>query len=235
MQYVALLRLPGLTAMARWQLLQAILLFLGAPLWLFMLLLAVANAAAPGGGEATPAWALGSLMLAVWAAFYAAKLAGYAEVLLKPALAARYGGRTAFARGAAAEIAFTALFEPARVVTQALFLLALPFGLRMGWAPQNRDDRGVALRDAARMLWAPTALGVALAVALGAVSWSAVAWAMPVLASLLLAIPLCVLTADPRVSAWLRRTRVAATPEELEAADAPAAAHGGTAPLAAAS
>jgi membrane glycosyltransferase len=30
-----------------------------------------------------------------------------------------------------------------------------------------------------------------------------------------LAIPFCVITADPTVSAWLRRARLAAVPEEL--------------------
>ena len=61
--------------------------------------------AATGGGAATPGGALLALMLATWAALHAPKLLGYAEALLKPALAARYGGRAAFLRGAAAEIA----------------------------------------------------------------------------------------------------------------------------------
>jgi membrane glycosyltransferase len=34
---------------------------------------------------------------------------------------------------------------------------------------------------------------------------------------MVLAIPLCVLSADPALSAWLRARRIAATPEELEA------------------
>ena len=53
MQYRALLRLPGQTPMARWQLVQAMLLFLGAPLWCAILLLAAVNALT-GGGAATP-------------------------------------------------------------------------------------------------------------------------------------------------------------------------------------
>jgi membrane glycosyltransferase len=136
MQYLALLRLPGQTLMARWQLVQAILLFLGAPLWCAILVLAGVNALT-GGGAATPTWLLVLLLAATWACHYAAKLAGYAEVLLKPALAERYGGRAAFARGAAAEILFTTLMEPARLMAQTLFLVALPFGLKVGWTPQK--------------------------------------------------------------------------------------------------
>ena len=216
MQYLALLRLPGMTVMARWQLVQAILLFLGAPLWCAILLLAGVNALT-GGGAATPTGLLVLLLAATWACHYAAKLAGYAEVLLKPALAARYGGRAAFARGAAAEILFTTLMEPARLMAQTLFLLALPFGMRAGWTAQNRADRGVSWGDAARQFWPPTVAGLMLAWVFGAASPLALLLAAPVLASLLLAIPFAVVTAHPGFSGWLRARGICAFPEEIEA------------------
>ncbi len=216
MQYLALLRMPGQTWMARWQLVQAILLFLGAPLWCAILLLAAANALT-GGGASTPTLALVALLAATWACHYAAKLAGYAEMLAKPALAARYGGRAAAARGAAAEILFTTLMEPARLMAQSLFLLALPFGLKVGWVPQNRADRGVSWADAARQFWPPTLAGLALTIAFAAASPLALLLAAPVLVSLLLAIPFAVVTADAGFSARLRAARLCALPEELGA------------------
>jgi membrane glycosyltransferase len=214
MQYWQLLKLSNLTPMARWQLVQAILLFFGAPLWALILVLAALNAAS-GGGAGTPMGLATLLLIAGWFCFYAPKLLGYAEVLFKPTLAARYGGRAAFAKGVLAEIVFTALFEPARILHQALFLAALPFGRRMGWAPQNRDDRGVAWADAARLFWPQTLLGVVLAALFAAASPYVLLLALPFLASLLLVIPFAVLTAAPGLSAWLRRTRIAAVPEEL--------------------
>lgn len=217
MQYLALLRLPGLTPMARWQLVQAMLLFLGAPLWCAILVLAAANALT-GGGAATPTASLVALLFATWACHYAPKLAGYAEVLLKPTLAARYGGRTAFLRGTVAEIAFTTLMEPARLMAQTLFLAALPFGLGMGWAPQNRADRGVAWADAMRQFSPPTAVGLVLTWLFALASPQALLLALPVLASLLLAIPFAVVTADARFSACLRAAGICAMPEEIRAA-----------------
>lgn len=214
LQYFALLRLPGLTPMARWQLAQAILLFFGAPLWCALFAAAAVNAAT-GGGAATPMGALVALIGFGWWCHYAPKLMGYAEVLLKPRLAARYGGTLAFAQGALAEIAFTILFEPARLLHQARFIVMLPFGVRTGWAPQNRADRGVGWADAARMLWPETLAGLVLAVLFASASGCALLLALPFLAGLLLAIPFCVLTADPRFSAWLRDRRIAATPEEI--------------------
>ena len=214
LQYFALIRLPGLTPMARWQLAQAILLFFGAPLWCALFVAAALNAAT-GGGAATPTGALLALLAFGWWCTYAPKLMGYAEVLLKPRLASYYGGRARFAAGACAEIAFTFLFEPARILHQARFILMLPFGVKTGWAPQNRVDRGVAWGDAARMLWPETAFGVALAMLFASTSWCALLLATPFLASLLLAIPFCVLTASPAFSAWLRARGIAATPEEI--------------------
>ena len=214
MQYLALLRLPGQTTMARWQLVQAMLLFLGAPLWCAILMLAAVNALT-GGGAATPTFGLILLMAATWLCHYAPKLAGYAEVLIKPDLAARHGGRGDVLRSAAAEIAFTTLMEPARLMAQSLFLLALPFGLKVGWTPQNRADRGVSWADAARQFWPPTLAGLVLAIAFAAASPWALFLASPVLASLLLAIPFAVVTADADFSAWLREKEICALPEEI--------------------
>ena len=214
MQYLALLRLPGQTWMARWQLVQAMLLFVGAPLWCAILVLAAVNALT-GGGAATPTGWLILLLLAGWLCHYAPKLAGYVELLVKPALAEAHGGRDDVLRSAAAEIAFTTLMEPARLMAQSLFLIALPFGLKVGWVPQNRADRGVSWADAARQFWPPTVAGVMLTVAFAAASPLALLLAVPVLLSLLCAIPFAVLTADAGFSAWLRQEEICALPEEF--------------------
>jgi membrane glycosyltransferase len=220
MQYWHLLRLPDFTAMGRLQLLQAILLFLGAPAYVLILLLAAFNAAS-GGGAATPMGALALAVSAQWLCYFAPKLSGYAQVLLRPEVAAPYGGRAAFARGAAAEILFMQAFEPLSALNKAMFLATLPFGRRTGWLPQNRRERGIAWGDAARLLWPHTAMGAALTLAFAATSLPALLVALPFTAGMILAVPLCVWTADPRVSDWLRARGVAATPEEVAALRGP--------------
>jgi membrane glycosyltransferase len=215
MQYLALLRLPGLTPMARWQLIQAILLFLSAPFYVAILLLAAFNGLS-GGGDSTPIGALLALLFAGWCCHYAAKLVGYVEVLLKPNLAARYGGRAQFLRGALAELVFTTFMEPARLMSQCLFLMAMPFGMRMGWAPQNRSERGIGFADALKQFWAPTLAGIVLTLIFASVSVTALLIATPVMISLVCVIPFAMLTADARFSAWLVRQRICALPEELQ-------------------
>ena len=212
MQYLALLRLPGMTAMGRWQLVQAILLFLGAPAWVLMLAAAGLNTAL--GGQVQQGWLL-ALLLFGWGSNYASKLAGYAEMLLRPARARAYGGRRRFLAGAAAELGFTLLFEPVCQFNKALFLAALPFGLKPGWAPQNRAERGVALADAARLLWPHTLFGLGVVALFALGPPGAWLWALPFTAGLVLAVPFCVLTAAPGFSAWLAARGLAATPEEL--------------------
>ncbi len=216
MQYFHLFRLPGMTWLGRLQLAQAILLFLGAPLYVLALILAAANGLG-GGGAGTPMGALALAVLAHWLCYFAPKLAGYAQVLIQRRAAATYGGRAAFARGALAELVFMQLFEPLSNLNKAIFLALLPFGAKPGWLPQNRADRGVSWRDATRLLWPHTVVGLLLTAAFAGLSWPALALALPFTAGMILAVPLCVLTADPRASAWLRARGIAATPEELAA------------------
>ena len=220
MQYWQLLRRPGLSAMGRWQLLQAILLFASAPLWLVLLAAGIGNAAW-GDGASAPAGALTLLLGAGWLCLHAPKLLGYAELLLRPDRAAPYGGRLAVARGAFTEILFTTLMDPVVLVQKTRLLLALPFGSG-GWLPQRRAAQGVRWRDAARLLWPQTLLGaagLALLLPAGGTAW---AWALPFLLPLLLAVPACVLTADPGFSRWLRARGICATPEEAPPQPGPA-------------
>jgi membrane glycosyltransferase len=102
-------------------------------------------------------------------------------------------------------------------MSQCLFLLAMPFGMKMGWAPQNRSERGIGFADALKQFWAPTLAGLVLTFVFAAVSFTALLIAAPVLISLLGVIPFAMLTADARFSAWLVRQRICALPEELHA------------------
>ena len=216
MQYWRLLRLPNLTPMGRLQLVQAILLFLGAPFHALILVLAAINGVT-GGGAGTPMGALAVAVAAHWLCHFSPKLAGYTHALIRREVAARYGGRAAFAHGALGELTFMSLFEPLSNLNKAMFLATLPFGRRPGWTPQNRADRGIAWGDAARLLWPHTVAGVALTFAFASVSLAALLVALPFTLGMVLAVPLCVWSADPRVSAWLRHRGIAATPEELSA------------------
>jgi len=215
LQYRHLLRLPGFRWMGRWQLAQAILMFLGAPLYVAVLGLA-AWLAATGGAEEVPRGALLGMAAAWGFALYSPKLLGYLEVLLFAARRAGYGGGWRFAAGAGLEVAFTLLMDPVAQMHKTLAMLRLALGRKAGWLPQNRSDRGVGWGEAVRMFWPHTLVGVAAFAGFAQAGWFAVLLALPVAGGLLLAVPFCVATADPAVSAWLRRHGIAAVPEEME-------------------
>jgi membrane glycosyltransferase len=207
LQYRHLLFLPGLAPMGRWQLVQAILLFAGAPLYTCVLLLAAIEAARGASVPAGPAAAVTLLWLAL---LYAPKLLGYTEVLLKSKERARYGGAPNFLLGAAVEFIFTLLLDAIGTTSKTLAMLRSS----TGWAPQNRAARGVGWVEATRMLWPHTLLGLLAFSGFALGGWVPVLWALPLAGGLLVAIPLCVLTADPRIGAWLQAKKIAAIPEQ---------------------
>ena len=213
LQYWHLLRLPGFRWMGRWQLVQAIMMFLGAPLYVAVLLLA-AFLAATGEADAVPRGALAAMAAAWIFALYCPKLLGYLEILLFPARRARYGGGWRFGLGAALEFVFMLLMDAVAQVHKTLAILRLALGRKAGWLPQNRSDRGVGWGEASRMFWPHTLVGLVVFAAFASAGWGTVLWALPFAGGLLLAIPFCVVTADPGVSGWLRRHGVAAVPEE---------------------
>jgi membrane glycosyltransferase len=216
MQYRHLLRLPGLRPLGRWQLMQAILLFAGTPLYL-LFLLGAATAAATDGISAFPTVPAVALTVGWFGALYAPKLLGYAEVALSPVKRDRYGGLARLVGGAILEIGFTLLLDAISAVAKTGAMLRLPFGRHTGWTPQNRRERGVTWGEASRLLWSQTVLGGLVFAGFVASGWTATLWALPLAGGLLTAIPLCVLTAEPRFGRWLRERQIAAVPEEISA------------------
>ena len=214
MQYLTLLRSPGLSGMARFQLLQAILMFLCAPLWVLAFGFA-GLLAALGRFDDMGAGHLAAVMAMFWVAQHSPKLAGYAQVQMQGGQAARYGGRGRFTCGALLEIAFTTILSPISCLNKSRFLLALPFGARMGWGAQNRAARGVGWADAARLLWFHSLVGVIAFGFLALTAPWAIWFALPWAGGLLVAIPFCVLTASPWLARCLTKRGWAATPEEL--------------------
>ena len=214
LQYRHLLRLPGFRPMGRWQLVQAIMMFVGAPLYTAILALS-AIAAATGGAADVPRGALLAMALAWVFAVYSPKLLGYGEILAFRDRRARYGGGMKFATGAALEFVFMLLMDAVAQVHKTLAMIRLGLGYRAVWLPQNRSDRGVGWGEAARMFWPHTLFGLVVFAGLALAGWFAVLVALPVAGGLLCAIPFCVVTADPEISAWLRRHGIAAVPEEV--------------------
>jgi membrane glycosyltransferase len=213
-EYRHLLKLPGLLPMGRWQLMQAIFLFATPPFYL-VFLLAAAWAAATDTVSAFP-FEPALVTTAIWAgALYAPKLTGYLEVLLSREKRTLYGGAGRVLSGAVLETLFTLLLDAINVVAKTIATIRIAVGLRAAWSPQNRTDRGVSWSEASHLLWAQSVLGVVVFACFAHAGWAAVAWAVPFAGGLVVAIPFCVITANPGVGTRLRQWKVAAIPEEF--------------------
>jgi membrane glycosyltransferase len=216
LQYLKLLAMPGLNPMGRFQLINAIMMYVGAPMSLLMLAAGAGMAVSTHQARFTTSLAFG-LYLSMLALGFAPRFLGVADILLSPGGARRYGGAGRLLAGSALDCLFSLMIGPVMMIAQAVFVAGLAFGRRVLWEAQNRSGRAVGAVEALRGL-APQALfGLLGATVLGLARPEALAWASPTLIPCLLAAPFAWITAGPGFSGWLVRLRLCAIPEEFEA------------------
>nr|WP_246367838.1 glucans biosynthesis glucosyltransferase MdoH [Aurantimonas endophytica] len=213
MQYWRFLRASGLMAISRFQILQAILMYMAPPAWIAMTIAATVKGVT---GTFDPAYLqLGlGLFLTIFVLSIAPKLAGMIDVLATRGAVRAYGGPIRFLASALIEIPVSMLMAPIVAVYVSLFLVGLPFGRSVTWSGQNRDKLGVGWISAFKAMWPQTLLGFAMAAVLYAANPVALLWGAPFVAGLCLAVPFTVITASPGFGRMVARAGLFATPEE---------------------
>ncbi len=217
LQYLKLLGTEGLHAMSRFQLAWAILMFLGIPAWTLMIaLLPLATLEAQSNAD-FPATLAIALYIGFLAMYLMPKTAGLADTVLTRGGVARYGGPRRFVSSAMVELLFSFLQGAVSTVRTTIFMIGLAFGTRVVWAGQTRDSYGLSWKAAAIELWPQTLFGVAVCGSLLAIDATVFWWALPLTAGYLLAVPFAVVTANPAIGQWMRRTGLAGIPEDFAA------------------
>lgn len=225
MQYWQLLSLPGLKPVSRFQLLFAILMYLGSPAWMAMtaigiVLLAISDTPAAQyvpvkAGAGTALFAIVMLMT------FAPKIASIIHVLLTRSARQSYCGTIAFIFNIAIETLFMILLAPIIALTHTIFLTRL-FVFRRGgtWNSQMRQSHAVPWRLALARLWPQTIAGCTV---LGVVATKApndLEFALLGTTGLILAIPFAVATASPLIGHLFARIGICRIPEEVGASTA---------------
>lgn len=215
LQYIKLLAFPGLLPLSRFQLLWAVLMFLGVPaLTLVIALLPLAAIEA----QSIPDYPAG-LAIALYLAFLAMhltpKIAGLLDAVLTRGGVASFGGPLRFAVSAVTELVFSFLQGAISAIRTSVFMIGLLFGRSVAWGGQSRDAHGISWSAAAWDLWPQTLFGLLVCGGLAFTSAQTLLWSLPLTAGYLLAVPFAVLTASPRLGAWLQRNRLFAIPEDL--------------------
>ena len=132
-------------------------------------------------------------------------------------VAARRGAIASAARArlfasALIEFVHSLLLAPVRMLFHTQFVLAALTGWRLDWKSPPRDDASTPWREAVRRHGVHTLLAIAWIGAILATSAAFPWWLSPILAGLLLAIPLSVYTSRVRIGRGLAQPRSDADP-----------------------
>lgn len=229
LQHAGVLPARGLHWVSRLHLLIGIGSYITAPLWLMMLIagLLVALQARfvppdyfPGGFSLFPDWPAQDPIRAAWVftatmgALLAPKLIALVALLFDSNRRRGFGGLFAATGGVLLETLITGLMAPVMMVLQTACVADVLRGRDGGWTSQRRDDGRVPFGEFVRLYGPATLLGVLLGAAAWAISLPLLLWMSPVVAGLLLAIPLAMVTSSRGAGVGLGRIGLLATPEE---------------------
>jgi membrane glycosyltransferase len=231
LQHSRLLGERGLNTISRIHLAMGIMAYVSAPLWILLLLLATIDAAHNAivghsyfatGASLFPVWQVSTatetaiLFAAVMGLLFAPKLFAAITLLMDAPTRRRFGGGAALFESVVIESVAATLFAPVMAALQSQFVVITLLGRKVKWTAQERDDVGTPLGVAARRhLW-PTTLGLAWAIAAWQWTPGLLPWLAPVLAGLILSIPLSHLTSRLDLGISSRRAGLLLTPEETD-------------------
>ena len=215
MQYLKLLDLPGLLPMSRFQLVWAILMFLGIPAWTLMIALLPLTAWAAQSNPLFPVGTAIALYLVFYAMYLMPKIAGLIDAVLTKGGVASFGGPVRFTISAALELVFSFLQGAVSTIRTTIFMIGLAFGTSVVWGGQSRDAYGISWKTAAEDLWPQTLFGFIVCGLLWLVAPAVFWWSLPLTAGYLLAIPFAVVTASPALGRLFQKLGLAGIPEDF--------------------
>lgn len=125
-----------------------------------------------------------------------------------------FGGVQRATVGAVMETLFSSFHAPLQMLWHSKFVGTILLGMGVHWGPQKRTADGIAWSEAFRQHWAHTLIAVVWGVAIYKLDHPTFWWFLPVLAGMLFAIPLSVLTSRTSLGSRARSLGLFLTPEE---------------------
>jgi membrane glycosyltransferase len=206
--------------------------YLIAPLWFALLVMSALLALKPAWGVSNAEIAdqrmAGAIQAngAVAAVFVmsmtfliAPKIIAFLAMLASTDERARFGGARSALAGLVVEILISALLAPVLMLHQIWALISIFSGRDSGWSPQHREEDALSLEDAANQHLGDTAVGVSLGVAAWSVSLHTLAWLLPVVAGMVLCIPIAAWTSRREFGDLAARWGLLRVPEEIAPSD----------------
>ena len=230
LQHLRLVFAKGFSGLSRLYFLMGIMSYVSSPLWLMFLVLTGFEAYIKSqtmpvyffGDNLFPVWPesyvveMTTVLLVTLAMLFLPKLWSLILVLVNWRRLKGYGGLFRVAVSVLLESIFSMLTAPVLMLYQSKFVLAILMRRSVGWPPQNRDDHRLTLYEALLAHWDHTLLGLVA----GWVSYTYVPgfflWLIPVLAGLILSMPLSMLSSSVAMGQLTRRMGLFLTPEEYK-------------------
>jgi membrane glycosyltransferase len=213
LQYIHLLAMPGLIGMGRFQLINAIAMYVGAPMNFIMLLAGLTIALTPHPPNLATSMAFGLYAVALLLGF-APRLLGVLDILIS-GHAERYGSGLRMIAGCALDWSFSMIIGPIMMIAQTVFIGGLAFGRRVIWDAQNRADRSVSIREALHGLWPQLAFGLIAVTILAVAAPKAILWAGLTIIPCLIAAPFTCITSVRWLGKAMTAARLCAVPDEF--------------------
>ena len=230
LQHMKVLPLRGLHWLSRIHLLTGIASYVTSPAWLAVLVLSsilTCMAAIrghqyfePGAYMLFPNWPesrageIVSLLTVTIVVLLLPKLLGATLALTDRYLRRGFGGARRLLQSLLIEQLFSMLLAPSMMVFHTTFVVRTLLGYPVNWDAQPRDDRGVTYAEAfARHKW-HVLLGIAWGTTILLTAPQFIWWMLPVLAGLLISVPLTVWTSRKDLGQLARRRGLLLTPEE---------------------
>lgn len=132
-------------------------------------------------------------LVIMYAMLLTPKIAGAGIIAANGKAAKVFGGRWPFLGAFLTEVALSVLYAPILMIQQTRAVLLAMRGGGGGWAPQRRDARAYPWRTLVAFHWIETVLGLLLGAGLFAGLISL--WLLPIVFSLVMAVPLSALSA----------------------------------------
>ncbi len=235
LQHMGLLPMRGLHWLSRIHLVTGVLSYVTSPMWFAVLALSSIVVCleaingyqyfAPGSFTLFPSWPesrvgeIFSLLTITFGVLLMPKVLAAVLALKDRSLRRGFGGAGRLLASLLVEQVFSMLLAPAMMVFHTTFVVTTLAGKPVSWSAQERGDRGIGFVEALwRHKWQ-----VLLGIAWGAVIlWIApryIWWLTPVLAGLVLSVPVTMLTSRAGAGQWMRRRGLLLTPEETRPPD----------------
>ncbi len=231
LQHGAVLPAKGLHWVNRWHLLIGIGQYFTAPMWAMLMLVGLAipllqtgfglQTWSLTGFAPTRYWREQDPQRFVWVFVFtmiillAPKALGFIAMLLDRQWRRGCGGTLRAFASLLLETVLAALMAPITMYVQARGVAEVLAGRDSGWEVQRRDDGTLPLSALLRRYGGMTLFGLVLGALAYAVSPMMAAWMSPVIAGLVLAIPIVALTSSRGAGQWLRRAGIFQIPEEV--------------------